>query len=134
MYNLTAGLTAARQKFHTSRTMFGLPFFFWLNDRLLADNPWIQLQYPKIYSLYRVSQKKWYIKFFFSSKTHRHGIGRNYMDKMPTWLRCWLKKVTIHSEFREKKYSLPGSEKSHCPVGTIFYPKHFGAKWLLAIW
>ena len=29
MYDLTAGLTAARQKFHMSRrTMFGLPFFF----------------------------------------------------------------------------------------------------------
>ena len=28
MYDLTAGLTAARQKFHTSCTMFGLPFFF----------------------------------------------------------------------------------------------------------
>ena len=27
MYDLTARLTAARQKFHMSYTMFGLPFF-----------------------------------------------------------------------------------------------------------
>ena len=100
----------------------------WTQEQTWARNAGFQTH------TYRVSQKNLYIKFRFFTETHHHETVKKHFDSIAICLRSWLVYDIILSDTSKKNCCPPGSEKSHYPVGSNFFPKPCREKWPLAIW